>query len=123
MPTRPRSFPRTRPSAAKRNYDGKWQRESAEFLRQHPTCEILRPGAEGMVPCGRPSVVVHHDPPHRGDLNLFWDRSTWFAGCKECHDGPVQSEERTGRPRGCDASGIPLDPGHRWNRKANDASS
>lgn len=29
--------------------------------------------------------------PHRGDLRLFWDRDSWRALCKRCHD------QKTGR--------------------------
>ena len=47
--------------------------------------------------CGKPvdktlkypdpmSPTVDHIIPHRGDPELFWDRSNWQALCKNCHD-------------------------------------
>lgn len=85
---------RERPSARQRGYDWEWQVERAAFLKVHRVC----------AECGsRPATVVHHIIPHRGNRQLFRDRSNWAAVCKPCHDGPIQSRERlrygTGRAR------------------------
>lgn len=48
---------------------------------------------------------------------LFWDRSNWQALCKHCHDSVKQRLEKSGRLPGCDASGVPTDPGHHWHRR------
>lgn len=29
--------------------------------------------------------VTDHIKPHRGDVNLFWDRSNWAGCCNACH--------------------------------------
>lgn len=75
----------TRPTAAQRGYGTKWRQARADFLAAHPVC----------VRCGRPATVVNHKFPHRGDLKLFWRRSNWEPVCKPCHDGPIQSEEKS----------------------------
>jgi 5-methylcytosine-specific restriction enzyme A len=61
------------------------------------------------------ATVVDHRIPHRGDRELFWDRSGWQSLCARCHDSHKQREEKTGRVWGCDADGTPLDPKHPWN--------
>jgi 5-methylcytosine-specific restriction protein A len=66
------------------------------------------------------SECVDHDPPHGGDLTKFWDRSTWRPLCWSCHSSATLADQ-TGRPhrvRGCDASGVPVDPGHHWHRNS-----
>ncbi|MCQ0986025.1 HNH endonuclease [Jiella sp. LLJ827] len=81
-------FDQTRPAASQRGYGSKWREARAEFLTKHPTC----------TRCGAPATVVNHRTPHKGDRKLFWSRSNWEAVCKPCHDGPIQSSERTDRP-------------------------
>lgn len=51
--------------------------------------------------CGRlegdtSQLVANHKRPHRGDERLFWDEGNIETACKPCHDGPIQSEERSG---------------------------
>lgn len=75
----------TRPTANQRGYDGKWRKERAAYLLQHPTCQHCHE---------RPATVVHHKIPHKGDRKLFWRRSNWMPACQPCHDGPLQSQER-----------------------------
>lgn len=36
--------------------------------------------------------------------------------CASCHSGPKASLDRTGKMKGCDITGHPLDPRHSWNR-------
>ena len=63
------------------------------------------------------ATVVDHIEPHRDDLELFWDReNNWQGLCSSCHSGAKQELESTGRIRGCDVDGRPLDPEHHWNR-------
>lgn len=87
---------RKRPNANARGYGSKWRAESAAFLKLNPTC----------VRCGAPSTVVNHKTPHRMSAartapelataqKLFWRRSNWEAVCAPCHNGPIQSAERT----------------------------
>lgn len=37
------------------------------------------------VLCGRPAKVVDHIRPHRGNLELYYDRTNWQALCLHCH--------------------------------------
>lgn len=79
-----------RPSASKRGYDTKWQRESKAYLATHRTC----------VRCGSPSTLVDHVIPHKGDQRLFWSRSNWQAMCTPCHSRAKQTDERRQAPGG-----------------------
>jgi 5-methylcytosine-specific restriction endonuclease McrA len=55
------------------------------------------------------ATVVDHVIPHRGDIGLFW-KGALASSCKPCHDGAKQQYELTGKLRGCDVDGYPLDP-------------
>jgi 5-methylcytosine-specific restriction endonuclease McrA len=60
------------------------------------------------------ATLVDHIVPHKGDEVLFWDQNNWQGLCDTCHSGAKASYERTGKMRGCDVNGVPLDPGHHW---------
>lgn len=92
-------------------YSYRWQQARAGFLRKHPLCANCQ--RRGIVTA---AAVVDHIQPHRGDMNLFWDRRNWQPLCDHCHNSYKQRLEKSGRETGCDASGRPLDPGHHWNR-------
>jgi 5-methylcytosine-specific restriction protein A len=88
-----------------------WRKASKLFLLAHPLCADC--AKRGDTTAAR---VTDHVTPHRGDLTLFWDQTNWQSLCKPCHDIHKQSFERTGRMRGCDEDGRPLDPNHAWNQ-------
>ena len=69
-----------RPSAAKRGYGRRWQRESKLYLRSHPQCAVCP--QESI----QPATVVDHIVPHRGDMELFWNVENWQALCASCHN-------------------------------------
>ena len=95
-----------------RLYDRKrWKRRRVAFLRAHPLCRFCEETSRVTL-----AVVVDHKTPHKGDETLFWDQSNWQGLCKRCHDGAKKELENTGRIRGCDVHGRPLDPDHHWNR-------
>lgn len=100
-----------RGSAASRGYDSRWRKARAFYLQRHPLCRMCEQ-------IGRitPATVVDHIVPHKGDPELFWDETNWQPLCKRHHDSTKQRAERRGHEVGCDASGIPLDPGHHWRR-------
>lgn len=100
-----------RGTAAERGYGSKWRSARAKFLGEHPLCVRCLAAKRTTA-----ATVVDHITPHRGDLDLFWDRKNWQPLCKPCHDGGKQAEEKGGGPIGCDEDGIPLDPKHPWNR-------
>lgn len=63
------------------------------------------------------SPVANHIKPHRGDPALFFDLANLECIAKSVHDSLVQSEERTGRKKGCDENGWPIDENHPWRVK------
>ena len=76
-------------SAAGRGYNAAWRKASKQFLQAHPLCEeCMRQGKYVKA------TVVDHVVPHRGDEQLFWDRSNWRALCKRCHDRKTMTEDR-----------------------------
>lgn len=55
------------------------------------------------------AAVVHHKEAHKGDLKLFWDPENLISTCKACHDGPIQSEEKSGKKQlAFDERGFPI---------------
>ena len=95
-----------------RLYDKRrWRRQSRAYLARNPYCAMCREVGRTQL-----AQVVDHRVPHRGDETLFWDQENWSALCKSCHDGPKASFDRSGKVKGCDAHGRPLDPNHHWNR-------
>lgn len=69
-----------RDTAARRGYDGRWQRLREMYLRRHPLCEVCE--REGRV---TPAVIVHHRKPiKRGGHPL--DVENLMSVCRACHD-------------------------------------
>ena len=65
------------------NYNSsRWKKESKEFLKTHPYCEM----------CGDYATVVDHIIPHRGDEELFWNKENWQPLCKSCHNKKTATE-------------------------------
>ena len=84
-------------------YTYRWQKARLQYLRTYPLC----------VMCGKKGLfvkadVVDHIVPHKGDMNLFWDRNNWQALCYDHHNVDKQRMELGGRER-CepDADGWP----------------
>ncbi|ECT1023834.1 HNH endonuclease, partial [Salmonella enterica] len=103
-----------------RIYGSKWDKARLVFLREHPLCVMCQ--EQGRVVL---ATVVDHIKPHRlkeallsekpvaiaQAQKLFWDRKNWQGLCKSHHDSTKQRMEKSGRIIGCNADGIPLDPG------------
>ena len=69
--------PTTRPSRKyARLYDRRWSQYSQMVLVSQPICTL----------CDKPSQVVDHIKPHRGDVYRFWDIENHQVLCKQCHD-------------------------------------
>jgi len=62
-------------------YGYKWRLASKAYLKANPLCAQCE--KEGWVRMG---VAVDHVQPHRGDMELFWDKSQWQTLCKFHHD-------------------------------------
>ena len=75
-------------SAASRGYNRAWQKASKQYLNAHPFCVMCE--QEGFF---RKATVVDHIVPHRGNEELFWDRSNWQPLCKKHHDRKTLTED------------------------------
>jgi 5-methylcytosine-specific restriction endonuclease McrA len=91
-----------------------WAKARNRQLRIKPLCERCEPKGHLV-----PATIVNHRKPHKGDWALFIDPENHQSLCSDCHDGPVQAEERSGRPNGrtgyrttVNADGNPTDPRH-----------
>lgn len=82
---------RHRGSSTQRGYGYRWQQASKGYLAQHPLCQC--PECDEGRKRLRLASVVDHKIPHRGDMNLFWDRSNWQAMDKACHDKKTATED------------------------------
>lgn len=78
-------------SAAQRGYDHKWRKARLVHLDENPLCVYCQ--RQGRVTA---ATVVDHKVPHRGDMNLFWDRANWQSLCGPCHSAVKQREEAGG---------------------------
>jgi 5-methylcytosine-specific restriction protein A len=97
-----------RRKTTERGYGWQWQQARALFLQQHPLCEMC---AKERPPRTTAATVVDHRIPHRGDQQLFWDRSNWQALCKPHHDSDKQAIEKSGRaPIAIGPDGFPIEP-------------
>ena len=87
MPVSPLTYrqrnplPEHRESAAKRGYGSRWQKARAAWLMLHPLCAECQ--RHGRVTA---ATVVDHIIPHRGNMELFWDRDNWDSLCAPCHN-------------------------------------
>lgn len=77
-----------RKSACKRGYGRRWQSVSKAYLANHPFCVRC---LENKLYTR--SEVVDHIIPHKGDMELFWDKNNWQALCKTCHDRKTATED------------------------------
>jgi 5-methylcytosine-specific restriction endonuclease McrA len=88
-----RAREKARPSARQRGYDAEWQRESKLFLAR-PENRYCSCG------CGRRADVVDHHVAHKGDRDLFWDRSNWRPMAFGCNSRKAAKQEGGfGHPR------------------------
>lgn len=87
----------------------RWRARRKAQLDAEPLCRICK--RQGRA---TPARVADHIKPHRGDLTLFWCGDLQSL-CKPCHDSTKAQEERSGKVRGCDKDGTPLDANHHWH--------
>ena len=88
-----------------------WKLRRAHQLWNEPLCRMCQ--AMGKT---TPATVADHVTPHRGDEVLFFWGDLQSL-CEICHNGAKAEQERTGRLRGSDESGRPLDPDHPWSKE------
>ena len=80
---------RDRGTAHQRGYDAEWKKHRDQFLLEHPLCVECR--RKGYV---MPATVVDHIIPHKGDKDLFWNKSNWQPLCETHHNIKTASEDR-----------------------------
>ena len=89
----------------------RWRTIRAIVLSEEPTCRMCK--RLGKI---TPADTVDHIKPHKGDLQLFYDRDNLQALCASCHSGAKRIQETKGYSKGCDVDGLPLDDGHWWGK-------
>lgn len=80
--------PEQRGNSTQRGYGYRWQQTRAGYLLKHPLC--VHCSRDGKV---EPATELDHIVPHRGDQQLFWDRSNWQGLCHPCHSRKTASED------------------------------
>lgn len=77
-----------RPSARERGYNTRWDKARKTFLARQPLCAHCQ--ANGKLTA---ATVVDHIVPHRGNQQLFWDRTNWQPLCTTCHNRKTRRGE------------------------------
>ena len=79
-----------RPSAAARLYDAWWRRESKAFLAENPIAvDIFREHGGRQFA----AEAVDHIIPHRGNVELFRDKSNWQGLTRSDHSRKTALED------------------------------
>ncbi|RZJ46275.1 MAG: HNH endonuclease [Brevundimonas sp.] len=89
----------------------RWRCIRADQLAKQPLCETCL----SMNRITAATVCNHADKDSKRTEEGFF-AGPFTSECAPCHDGLIQSQERRGHQIGCDATGLPLDPNHHWNR-------
>lgn len=83
-----KEYDRQRGSSHQRGYDARWRKARLMFLRENPLCvECQRQGKLTAA------TVVDHIVAHKGNKELFWDRSNWQSLCLSCNSVKAAREE------------------------------
>lgn len=70
----------------------RWRELRWEVLvRDRFTCQYK---GCGKLEVDSSKLIAHHKIPHKGNSKLFFDKENLQTVCKDCHDGPISSEER-----------------------------
>ncbi len=88
----------------------RWKRWRRYWIEAHPLCALCE--ARGKITA---ATICDHVEPHGGDAGRFW-AGPFQSLCKLCHDGAKAEQENTGKLRGANTEGNPLDPNHPWNK-------
>lgn len=78
-----------------------WLRRRADQLAREPLCARC---LAGDLPRLTPATVANHNPPHRGDWEIFIT-GPLESLCKTCHDSDAQAEERAAERDASQAKG------------------
>jgi 5-methylcytosine-specific restriction protein A len=90
-----------------------WRKLRLWQLSQSPLCRMHQQLGQVVQ-----ANVVDHITPHRGDLELFFERTNLQSLCKPCHDRHKQAQEHSpdGLLRGAGHDGRPIDLAHPWHK-------
>ena len=89
-------------------YTAAWARLRAAKLAEKPLCEPC--GAQGRL---TPASVVDHRVPITLGGPAFPSLDGLASMCPSCHSVKTNRDDRPRMaPKGCDASGLPVDPNH-----------
>jgi len=99
-------MPRSYPEARKWYGTAEWKELRRITLVKHPVCTRCH---------SRPSTIVDHKIPHKGDRDLFFDPSNLTGLDKQCHDKWKKNMEFGKMDTACTEEGYPLDSSHPWN--------
>ena len=80
--------PAQRQTATHRGYGYAWQKARIGYLQHNPLCAEC--SKKGRVTA---ATVVDHITPHKGDQQLFWERSNWQPLCKPCHSRKTAAQD------------------------------
>ena len=92
-------------------YGRRWRKARQQFLYENPLCVMCRQDGKTEA-----ALEVDHIQKHDGNPLLFWDESNWQGLCRPHHRSYKATMERSGKVKGCDASGAPVDPESHWHR-------
>ncbi len=93
--------------------NAEWRKLRADQLREHPECRRC-----AQVGRYTRATVADHIKPHKGDHELFIDPDNLQSLCATCHNSYKRRLEVSGKVKGCDVYGLPLDPKHNWRNQA-----
>lgn len=110
----PGSWRADKQTSAQRGYGYQWQKAREAYLIDHPFCVYCLRGAgieatetaAIIIACTEKRIglpyasVVDHRTPHRGDQQLFWDRSNWQSLCAHHHSSDAQKRDRANQREG-----------------------
>jgi 5-methylcytosine-specific restriction protein A len=89
----------------------RWRSTRADQLARQPLCETCL--SQGRITAA--TVCNHIDKDAKATEEGFY-AGPFTSLCAPHHDSTQQRIEKRGHGIGCDASGMPLDPNHHWNR-------
>ncbi len=77
-----KSYDISRETSTQRGYNTRWRIERKQFLEDNPLCvECIKKGKAGVM-----ANTVDHIIPHRGNMELFWDKSNRQSLCESHHN-------------------------------------
>lgn len=89
-----------------------WRKLRKLQLSEYPLCHLCEKIGRTV-----PATTVDHVIPHKGDWNLFIERTNHQSVCTACHNAAKAMQEIHGYSQACDVGGFPIDAGHPWHKE------